>query len=385
MIRTGLMILLHKKLHLLNGRRVGLVTHPAAVLPDLTGTADALLRAGVQLVALFGPEHGLSGAVADGATVADGVDPRTGLPVYSLYGEHKTPTPEMLKGVDVLIFDMQDVGVRFYTYLSTLFYVLKGAVNANKPVIVLDRPNPINGITQEGPLLAPEFTSFVGTLNVVIRHGLTMGELAQYINAEYNLNVDLTVIPMQGWQRAMWFDETGLPWVPTSPAMPHLSTTTVYPGMCFLEGTNVSEGRGTALPFEICGAPWIDGQVLADALNAQALPGARFRPTHFVPSDSKYKGELCSGIQIHVTDRNALRPVTLGLHLLATLHTLYPETFTWLRQSWEGAHPHIDLLLGTDQVRGALDNQTSVDDIVASWEQERKEFTQTAALYHLYT
>jgi uncharacterized protein YbbC (DUF1343 family) len=219
-VKTGLQRLLEDTSHLLQGRRVGLVTQPAAVLPDLTASVDALRQAGVHLAALFGPEHGFSGAAADGLAVADAVDLRTGLPVWSLYGPTKEPTAAMLAGVDVLLFDMQDVGVRFYTYLSTLYHLLRGAAKQGCPVIVLDRPNPIDGVTLEGPLLQPGYESFIGVAALPIRHGLTVGELARYFCAEYAIDADLTVVAMQGWRRGQWFDETGLPWAPTSPAMP---------------------------------------------------------------------------------------------------------------------------------------------------------------------
>ena len=237
-VKTGLQVLLTEQLVLLQGRRVGLATQPAAVLPDLTSGVDALRQAGVHLTALFGPEHGFGGAAADGLAVGDAVDARTGLPIFSLYGPVKEPTAAMLDGVDVLVFDMQDVGVRFYTYLSTLFYLLSGVARANCPVIILDRPNPIDGLTVEGPLVQPGYESFVGVAPVPIRHAMTLGELARYFCTEYAINAELTVVKMQGWQRTQWFDETGLPWTPTSPAMPHLSTATLYPGLCLVEGTN---------------------------------------------------------------------------------------------------------------------------------------------------
>jgi len=382
MVQTGLERLVHGQIDPLRGQRVGLVTHPAAVLPDLTGAVDALLRAGVRLTALFGPEHGLDGSAADGAPVGDAVDPHTGLPVYSLYGVTEGPTPEMLVGVDILAFDMQDVGVRFYTYLSTLFHLLRGAARAGKPVIVLDRPNPINGLTLEGPLLLPGFESFVGVVPVPIRHGLTLGEMARWMNGEHALGADLTVVTMQGWQRVMWFDKTGLPWVPTSPAMPHLSTATLYPGLCLLEGTNASEGRGTALPFEVCGAPWIDGRALAERLNALALPGVRARATRFAPGADKFNDEAdvpiaCGGVQLHVTDRDALRPVALGLHLVAALCDLYPDHFAWRA-------PHFDRLIGSDQVRRALERGEPVEQIVQGWTETLAEFGHQREAYLLY-
>jgi uncharacterized protein YbbC (DUF1343 family) len=377
MVQTGLDRLVHEQMELLQGKRVGLVTHPAAVLPTLTGAVDALLRAGVRLTTLFGPEHGLDGSAADGTLVSDAVDPDTGLPIYSLYGEVKEPTPEMLARVDLLVFDMQDVGVRFYTFMSTLFYVLRGAARAGKPVVVLDRPNPINGLTLEGPLVLSGFESFVGVVPVPIRHGLTLGEMARWMNGEHNLGADLSVVTIQGWQRAMWFDETGLPWVPTSPAMPHLSTATLYPGLCLLEGTNLSAGRGTALPFEVCGAPWIDGHALAERLNALMLTGVRARATCFVPSSDRFAGEMCSGVQLHVTDRNALRPVALGLHLIAALCELCPDEFTW-RTS------HFDRLIGSDQVRLALERGESVEQIVQSWSETLAEFEQQRTAHLLY-
>jgi uncharacterized protein YbbC (DUF1343 family) len=377
MIQTGLERLIHEKLHLLEGKRVGLATHPAAVLPDLTGAVDALLRAGVRLTALFGPEHGLDGSAADGAPVSDGSDPRTGLPAYSLYGAVQEPTPEMLAGVDVLVFDMQDVGARFYTFASTLYTLLRGAARAGKPVVVLDRPNPIDGVTLEGPLVSPGFESFVGIVPVPIRHGMTLGEMAHWMNAECALGADLMVVPMRGWQRAMRFEETALPWVPPSPAMPHLSTATLYPGLCFLGGTNVSEGRGTALPFEVCGAPWIDGHALAGRLNALVLPGIRARATRFMPCSDKYAGEVCSGVQLHVTSRDALRPVALGLHLIAVLRDQHPERFAWRA-------PHFDRLAGSDRIRDVLERGQPVEQIVASWAEELEAFERQRAAYLLY-
>jgi uncharacterized protein YbbC (DUF1343 family) len=268
LVKTGLQQLVEERRNLLKGRRIGLVTQPAAVTIDLRAAEDALIAAGATLTALFGPEHGFDGAAADGAAVAHAIHARLGVPVYSLYGADREPTAAMLAEVDLLVFDMQDVGVRFYTYLSTLYYLLRACGRTGIPLLVLDRPNPINGVAVEGPPVTPELESFVGIVDIPIRHGMTLGELARLINAEQRFDADLTVLAMTGWRRDWWFDQSGLPWIPTSPGMPQLITATVYPGMCFVEGTNLSEGRGTTLPFETVGAPWLDGYRLAVSLNA---------------------------------------------------------------------------------------------------------------------
>ncbi len=384
MIQTGLDLLVHENLALVRGKRVGLVTHPAAVLPDLTSALDALLDAGVRVTALFGPEHGFDGSAADGAAIGDATHPRTGLPVHSLYGATKEPTATMLANVDALVFDMQDVGARFYTFISTLFYVLRGAAAAPRQVIVLDRPNPINGAQIEGGLVAAGLASFIGIVPIPIRHGLTCGELARYIVSEFAWRVELTVVAMRGWRRALWYDETGLPWLPLSPGMPKLDTAIVYPGMCFIEGTNLSEGRGTALPFEIVGAPWLDGHALAQSLNALQLPGARFRPIHFTPTASKHAGQVCRGVQIHVTDRHALRPVETGLHVIAACRAQAPERFEFLPSSWEGAPPHFDLLTGDARIRAGLARGEPVNELIAEWDDIEKQFATRREKYLLY-
>ena len=376
MVKTGLDILVHEQAHLLANQRVGLVSMPAAVLPDLTLALDALRGADIHLTVLFGPEHGFSGAALDGAHVGNVTDPRTGLPVYSLYGAINEPTAEILANVDALVFDMQDVGARFYTYLSTLFYVLCGAGKAGKPIFVLDRPNPITGRLVEGGPIAPGFESFVGIINIPMRHGMTLGELAGYMNTEYALHADLQVIGLHGWQREMWFDETALPWVPTSPAMPHLSTATLYPGMCLLEGTNFSLGRGTALPFEVCGAPWIDGYALAEALNRLQLPGVCFRATVFTPSASNHAGSECRGVQVHVIDRNLLRPVEMALHLMAAARCLSGDAWKW--------NPHFERLAGGNGVRSALEAGTSVAEIITVWEASLSEFLDKREKHLMY-
>jgi uncharacterized protein YbbC (DUF1343 family) len=384
MLRTGLQTLLTEKTNLVAGMRVGLVSHAAAVLPDLTGILPALLAAGVRVEALFGPEHGFAGAAADGAAVGHARDRRTGLPVYSLYGETKEPDAGMLDGLDLLLVDFQDVGVRFYTYLSTLYYVLRGAGRHDLPVLLLDRPNPITGRVVAGPLVDPGYESFVGILPIPLRHGLTLGELARYMNSEYSLNARLTVVPVSGWQRSMWFDQTGLPWVPPSPAMPHLSTAILYPGMCFIEGTNLSEGRGTALPFEVVGAPWLDGEDLAARLERLKLPGAGFRPHTFTPLASKHANQQCQGVQVHVFDREALRPIPLGLHVLAACMQAAPDRFEFLSSSWEGHPPHMDLLAGSAAVRTHLLAGQPVDELEAGWAAGVAHFQRASQPYRLY-
>jgi uncharacterized protein YbbC (DUF1343 family) len=382
-VRTGLECILHECSDLIRGRRVGLVTSASAVTADLVPAVDALLAI-CTLTALFGPEHGVGAHEADGAQVASSIDTHTGLPLYSLYGETKRPTAEMLANVDLLLFDIQDVGARFYTYIWTMSYVLEAAAENGVPVIVLDRPNPINGLILEGPLLEPGCASFVGRYPIPLRHGMTVGELAQLFNAEQGLHADLTVLPMEGWQRGTWFDQTGLPWVPPSPAMPKLETAIVYPGTCLLEGTNVSAGRGTATPFELVGAPWIDAYHLSAALNDEHLPGVRFRPASYIPWSAKHEGATCHGVYLHVLDREAFRPLSAGLHVVSTLRSLWPRAFEWLRTSREGRPPHFDLLIGNGWARSWIDEGRPVDEISAQWEDTLAQFGHLRGPYLLY-
>ncbi len=309
----------------LAGRRVGLVTNQTG--RDRAGrrTADLLREGGVRLRALFSPEHGLAGT-AEGL-VPDGTDAVSGLPVHSLYGATQRPTPPMLRELDLLVFDLQDVGTRFYTYITTLGYVLEAAAAEGLPVVVLDRPNPITGRIVEGPVLDPDLTSFTAYHPLPIRHGMTVGELALLFNGEKEMGAELTVIPARGWRREQWFDETGIPWVNPSPNIRSLTAATLYPAVGLLESANLSVGRGTGFPFEVLGAPWIKGEALAAALTALALPGVRFVPTTFTPNASAYQGQACQGVRVILTDRERFRAVQTGLEIAATLQRLYPGTF----------------------------------------------------------
>ncbi|MDI7247251.1 MAG: DUF1343 domain-containing protein [Bacillota bacterium] len=371
----------------LTGKRLGLITNPTGVTRSLEATLDVLHRDGrFQLVAAFGPEHGLRGEVQDAIGIGDFRDESTGLPVYSLYGASRQPTAEMLAGIDALVFDIQDVGSRFYTYISTMLLSMRACASHGREFIVLDRPNPISGSLVEGNILDERFTSFVGACPIPARHGLTVGELAIWANEKLGIGCKLTVCEMRGWTRSMWADETGLPWVMPSPNLPSLETATVYPGTCFVEGTNVSEGRGTTRPFELVGAPWVDGQALARRLNALGLSGCRFRPVFFVPSFSKYAGEVCAGVQVHVLDRAAFEPVRIGVYILAAIRGLWPDRFQWVgtpEQSSVG-RLHIDLLAGTDELRRTIDSGGDIEGLLERWDLDAARFGAERVCFLLY-
>jgi len=367
---------------LLRDKRIGLVTNMTGVDHHLRSNVDLLAaHPGWTLAALFGPEHGVRGDAQAGESVENALDAATGLPMYSLYGTTTEPTPEMLAGLDVLVFDIQDVGTRFYTYPYTLAAVLRAAKRANLPVVVLDRPNPIGGTLVEGPILEPEYSSFVGMFPIPLRHGMTIGELGRLFNQEYGIGADLRIIPMTGWKRGDdAFSQGSLPWVMPSPNMPTPETALVYPGTGLLEGTNLSEGRGTTRPFEIIGAPFINAQQLAEAMNAQGLPGVHFRPLSFTPTFSKHTGQSCGGVQLHVRDRQVFRPVQTGIALLLTLHTLYPDDIAFL----SGTPPAFDRLAGNGWLRAAIERHESLDVIAARWQQELDTFKQVRQRYLLY-
>ncbi|MFN8058731.1 MAG: DUF1343 domain-containing protein [Vicinamibacterales bacterium] len=325
-VLTGIDVLKARQFDLLKGRHVGLVTNHSGLTREGESTVDVLRAAsGVTLVALFSPEHGFRGALD--TAVESSVDEKSDLTIHSLYGKTQRPTPEMLTGIDTLVVDLQDIGARFYTYMTTMAYVMEEAAKTGIEVVVLDRPNPIGGVRIEGPLLDKDLTSFIGYLPMPTRHGLTLGEMAKLFNAEAKIGAKLTVVPMTGWSRDAWFDETGLSWVNPSPNIHNLTEATTYPGLGSIEGTNLSVGRGTDAPFEQVGAPWIVGSVLSDHLNGRGIPGVRFYPVSFTPTASKYANERCGGVHIVVTDRDALPSVRLGLEIAGALLTLYPDTF----------------------------------------------------------
>ncbi|MDQ6625675.1 MAG: DUF1343 domain-containing protein [Verrucomicrobiota bacterium] len=336
----------------LRGVRVGALLHPASVGKTLEHTSRILERTSgefLRLSAFFGPQHGFLGQTQDNMVEWRSYEhARLGIPVFSLYGEHREPTPEMLDGLDVLLVDLQDVGARYYTFIWTLFLCMRACERAGVHVVVLDRPNPIDGLTKEGPLPDVRYLSFVGFHPLPVRHGLTIGEVSALFQREAFPACQLTVLPMKGWDRAMWFDETGLPWVMPSPNMPTLETAAVYPGMCLLEGTNISEGRGTTRPFELFGAPFIDGEAIGRELNALKLPGAHFRPAYFQPTFQKFAGELCGGAQLHVTDRNMFMPYHTALEIIRTIRRMYGDHFAWKQPPYEYEYERlpIEILLG---------------------------------------
>lgn len=387
-VKVGADLLFEKHFHLIEGKRVGLVTNHSALLSNGKHLADALFEdKRTRLVALFGPEHGIRGDAPAGAKIQDDRDPKTGVPAYSLYGRINKPTPEMLKDIDVLLFDIFDVGVRFYTYESTMSLAMEAAAEQKIPYIVLDRPNPIRGIWVEGWVRLDSLKSFVGLHRTPIAHGMTMGELATMINGEGwlagGVHARLTVIKMEGWKRTMWYDETGLKWVRPSPNIPTIHSAIVYPGTCFFEGTNVSEGRGTERPFEYIGAPFIDARGLADALNAFALGGVQFEPMEFTPQEipnvvasPKYKGVKCGGVFVKVIDRNSFEPVKTAVYMLAAIKKLYPNDF-----QWRGS---IDRLAGTPRLRLAIDEGKRADEICSMWRREVEEFEKSRRKYLLY-
>lgn len=374
----GVEVLLRDSLHLLRDKRVGLITNHSGRDRRGVSTIDLLYRApGVKLVALFAPEHGLRGAAKAGETIATTTDSATGLPIYSLYGETRVPTPEMLRDVDVLVYDIQDVGARVYTYEWTMALSAEAAGKLGKKFVVLDRPNPIRGDRVEGGVLDPKFRSFVGQFPVALRYGLTAGELLRYLVGTGQVAADVTVVPMQGWRRSMWFDETGIPWVNPSPNLRTLDATVLYPGTVFLEGTNATEGRGTDKPFQLIGAAWLtDAGALAAELNALRLPGVHFDSTsRTIEAGFKFGGQMIPMIEISVTDRDRLLPVDVGVRMLRAIYARHRAEWQW--------RASLDRLAGTDELRPAVEAGT-VDALLARWAADSRTWMEGARKYWIY-
>jgi uncharacterized protein YbbC (DUF1343 family) len=372
---------------LVRGLRVGLVVNPASITRDFVHASVALRgRRGVKLAALFGPEHGIAADAQDLVEVDHSRDRETGLPVHSLYGETRVPTPAMLAELDAMVFDVQEVGARYYTFVYTMLHVMQACARDGKRMLVLDRPNPLGGEEVDGNLLEPEYRSFVGMHPLVVRHGMTPGELALLFRAELALDVDLQVVRLKGWRRAMHFEDTGLPWVMTSPNIPTVDTAFVYPGGCLIEGTNLSEGRGTTRPFELVGAPWLDGPALARALERERLPGVRFRAAAFKPTFQKHKDLMCHGVQLHVTDRGLFSAFLSYLLLIHHARLQDPRRFAWRDPPYEYEYVKrpIDILCGTKRVREALEASVSPKRLVPGFRKDAAAFRRRRRPYLLY-
>jgi uncharacterized protein YbbC (DUF1343 family) len=390
-VRTGFEVLAAGGYAALRGERVGLLSNPTGVTRDLRHEADVLHAAadvaGVDLAAVFGPEHGFRGSAQAGGSEGSYQDPRTGLPVYDLFGASVDKVAGFFTqaGLDTVVFDIQDVGARFYTYIWTMYDAMRAAARTGRRFVVLDRPHPTGGTVAAGPVLHPEYASGVGKLPICQQYGMTVGELARLFNAEFvpaaeGRPAELTVIAMRGWRRGLSYERTGLPWVPPSPNMPTVDTAAVYPGLCLFEAVNLSEGRGTTRPFEIVGAPYADWH-WADALTGLGLPGAGFREAYFAPTFSKWTGQNCAGVQLLVTDRAAFDPIRTAIAMIVTARRRYPAEFAWR----ESAPPYwIDTLTGSDQVRKAIDAGADAAAVVAGWQAELARFRATRNRYLLY-
>ena len=384
----GIERLLGPDRELVAGTRVGLVCNPASVNSALNHSADLLRKDGdFTLTAIFGPQHGFRSDVQDNMIeTPHAKDPRRCVPVYSLYSETREPSPDMLRDVDVLVIDLQDVGTRVYTYIYTMANCMRAAARHGVRVVVCDRPNPIGGDAVEGALLQEPWTSFVGQFPIPMRHGMTIGELARLFNDAFGIGAALDVVPLEGWQRGMYFDETGLPWVITSPNIPTLDSAIVYPGAVLFEGTRLSEGRGTTRPFELIGAPWIDGERLAEEMNAKGLPGVHFRAVFFEPTFQKHAKETCGGCQIHVLDRRAFRPLRTAVELIAEFRRENVKRFAWREPPYEYEREKqpIDILYGTDRLRTTMDADGDAGALVESWAGEEEAFRRQRKPYLLY-
>jgi len=387
-MKLGLDVLFESKLSLLAGSRVGLIVNPASINQRFQHTADLFQHdPQINLTALFGPQHGVRGETQDNMIEWQTFrDSKTSLPAYSLYGETRKPTAEMLADVDVLVFDIQDVGTRVYTFIYTMALAMEAAHECGKRFIVLDRPNPIGGVQIEGNILEPAFQSFVGMFPIPMRHGMTIGELALMFNREFGIGCELEIVKMEGWRRAMWHKNTHLPWVMPSPNIPTVDTAVVYPGSVMVEGANVSEGRGTTRPFEIIGAPYIEPDDLTVELRRVQLPGVVFRPLYFQPTFHKFEGDLCGGLQIHVMDRNVFKPVITGAAIISAIRRLYTDRFDWKQPPYEYVYDKLpfDVINGGSRLREQIEAGVPVSEIEESWRDGLSEFAERRGGYLLY-
>lgn len=387
-VKLGLEKILNERLDTLKNLRVGLICNQASVNHRFQHAADLFQEnRRINLVKLFGPQHGIRGDVQDNMIeTSHTIDRTTGLPIYSLYSETREPTEEMLSGLDALVFDLQDVGGRVYTFIYTMANSMIACAKFGKKMLVLDRPNPIGGVAVEGNTLEKGHESFVGQYPIPMRHGLTVGELAKLFNSEFGMNCELEVITMDGLERIDFYDETDAPWVMPSPNIPTVDTTVVFPATVFFEGTQVSEGRGTTRPFEIVGAPYIDAKEYADALASLELSGVYFRPINFLPTFQKHMGKTCGGVFLHILDRKAFEPVITGLAMVKTAVDLYPAEFKWKNTPYEYVFDRnpFDVIAGTEKTRNMIENGSSVKDIKLSWQKDVEDFKKLREKYFLY-
>jgi uncharacterized protein YbbC (DUF1343 family) len=387
-IRLGLEKVLDEKIKILRGLKIGLICNQASVNHNFQHASDLFSEhPGINLTALFGPQHGIRADVQDNMIeTSHSIDESTKLPVYSLYSETRQPTKEMLANLDALVVDLQDVGCRVYTFIYTMANAMKACAKFNKKIFVLDRPNPLNGIKVEGNILEKGYESFVGQYPIPMRHALTIGEMAKLFNEEFGINCDLEVIEMDNWARENYYDETDAPWVLPSPNMPTVSTAVVFPGTVFFEGTQVSEGRGTTKPFEIIGAPYINSKELGDALNSLKLGGVIFQPISFLPSFQKHSNKNCNGVFIHVVNRELFEPVITGIAILKTIFDLHPNDFEWKIPPYEYVYDRnpFDVIAGTTKLRSRLKSMTSLHEIKNEWQKDIIKFSIIRNKYLLY-
>ena len=387
-VKNGVEKLLEDQVSILKGKRVGLICNQASVDHGFRHVADLFHESeNINLTTLFGPQHGIRGDVQDNMVeTSHSIDTKTGLPIYSLYSETREPTGEMLDEVDVLVYDLQDIGGRVYTFIYTMANSMLACAKYDKKMIVCDRPNPINGIDVEGNLLEAGHESFVGMYPIPMRHGMTVGELALLFNKKFGIGCDLEVITVDGWERRDYLDETDSPWVIPSPNMPTVEAAVVFPGTVYFEGTGVSEGRGTTRPFEFVGAPYINAEHYAETLSSFKLNGVVFRPTNFLPTFQKHMNQSCGGVFLHVTDRREFKPVITGIAMVKAAFDMYPEEFSWKSPPYEYVFDRnpFDVIAGTTRIRESFENEASIEDIRLSWQEDEKDFEETRKGFLLY-